>query len=106
MRIRRHVLDIAAHERCRDRVTKGNIMSVTEPMLNQSNFVLERRVNRPSRAVVKRLRDQSTIAPTDGFVLGTEGTLFVDGALRPSANRVVPTQESWRTTARLLTARG
>jgi RimJ/RimL family protein N-acetyltransferase len=81
-------------------------MLVTEPMLNESNFVLERRVNRPTRAVARRLRDQSAIAPTDGFALGTEGTLFVDGTPRPSSNPIIHGHESWRTTARLMTARG
>jgi RimJ/RimL family protein N-acetyltransferase len=87
-------------------VTKGLIMLVTEPMLYETNFVLERRVNRPSRAVAKRLRDQSTIAPAAGFALGTEGTLIVEGAPRPSSNPIVAGHESWRTTARLVTARG
>jgi RimJ/RimL family protein N-acetyltransferase len=86
-------------------VTKGLIMLVTEPMLNESHFVLERRVNRPSRAVAKRLRDESIIAPADGFPLAG-GTLFVEGAPRPSPNPIVSGHQSWRTTARLLTARG
>jgi GNAT superfamily N-acetyltransferase len=87
-------------------VTKGLFMLTTDPMLNESNFVLERRVNRPTRAVARRLRDQSTIAPADGFALGTDGTLFVDGTPRPSSNPIFHGHESWRTTARLLTARG
>jgi RimJ/RimL family protein N-acetyltransferase len=93
-----------------DGVTKGPIMLTTEPntepMITASNFVLERRVNRPTRAVAKRLRDQATIAPTNGFALGTDGTLVVEGTPRPSSNPIVAGHESWRTTARLLTARG
>jgi GNAT superfamily N-acetyltransferase len=77
-----------------------------EPMLNGSTFVLERRVNRPTRAVAKRLRDQSAIAPVGGFTLGTEGTLLVDGTPRPSSKPIVAGHQSWQTTARLLTARG
>ncbi len=81
-------------------------MQMSEAMLNESNFVLERRVNRPTRAIARRLRDQSTIAPAAGFALGGEGTLFVDGTPRPSSNPIIHGHESWRTTARLLTARG
>ena len=99
----------AAHRdarRCRTPPCKGVLMFLFDPMLDGSNFVLERRVNRPTRAVARRLRDHSTIAPAAGFALGREGTLFVEGTPRPSSNPIVPGHESWRTTGRLLSARG
>jgi GNAT superfamily N-acetyltransferase len=74
-------------------------------VLNGSNFVLERRVNRPPDAVVKALRDRSTVAPANGFALGDGGSLVVDEALRSSPPTVAG-HESWRTTGRLLTDRG
>lgn len=74
-------------------------------VLSGSNFVLERRVNRPSDAVAKTLRDRSTVAPEKGFALGDNGTLVVEETPRSSPPFTVG-QESWRTTARLLTGRG
>jgi GNAT superfamily N-acetyltransferase len=74
-------------------------------VLSGSNFVLERRVNRPSDAVAKTLRDRSTVAPASGFPLEDGGTLLVEETPRSSPPAAVG-QESWRTTARLLTGRG
>jgi GNAT superfamily N-acetyltransferase len=76
-----------------------------EPVLDPSKFVLERRVNRPSHAVARALRDRSTVAPPTGFSLGDAGTLVVDQTPRLSSPPILPGQESWRTTARLLTGR-
>jgi RimJ/RimL family protein N-acetyltransferase len=70
------------------------------------NFVLERRVNRPSHLVARALRDRSTIAPPAGFALGDDGRLLVDAPLRPSAQPFLRGHESWHTTARLSGARG
>jgi len=47
------------------------------------NYVIERRVNQSSHAVVKTLRDRAAVAPADGFVLD-DGVLFVDDVLRPA----------------------
>jgi RimJ/RimL family protein N-acetyltransferase len=69
------------------------------------SFVLERRVNRPVSAIAHALRERTTIAPATGFALG-DGTLVVDDPLRPATNPLVRGHESWRTTARLLGARG
>jgi hypothetical protein len=81
---------------------------LNHPVLNEplggSSFVLERRVNRPSHAVVKTLRDRSVVAPANGFELG-EGTLVIEEMPRTSPKNLRG-QESWRTTARLLTDRG
>jgi GNAT superfamily N-acetyltransferase len=79
---------------------------LNEPVRSSLNFVLERRVNRPSQAVARTLRDQATVAPAKGFALGDHGTLLVDEVPRSSPRPMVPGQESWRTTARLLTRRG
>jgi len=78
---------------------------VLDEVLNGSNFVLERRVNRPSDAVAKTLLDRSTVAPVNGFALEDEGTLLVDETPR-STRPTAMGHESWRTTARLLTGRG
>ena len=77
-----------------------------ESVYSGSNFVLERRVNRPSDAVARALRNRSTVVPATGFALGDQGTLLVDDVPRPSSPPIVPGKESWRTTARLLTGRG
>jgi hypothetical protein len=84
-------------------VTNGSLLD--GPVLNGSNFVLERRVNRPPDAVVKTLRDPATVAPANGFALGDGGRLLVDSTLRPSPPTIVG-HESWRTTGRLLNDRG
>lgn len=75
-------------------------------VLSGSNLVLERRVNQPSQAVARTLRDRSTVAPANGFALGDAGRLLVDELPRSSPLPVVPGHESWRTTARLLSRRG
>jgi RimJ/RimL family protein N-acetyltransferase len=77
-----------------------------DAVLGGTTFVLERRVNQPSYAVARTLRDRATIAPTNGFALGDDGTLLVDDAPRSSSHPIVPGYESWRTTARLLNGRG
>jgi RimJ/RimL family protein N-acetyltransferase len=75
-------------------------------VLSETNFVLERRVNRPSQAVARTLRDRSAVAPEHGFELGSDGRLLVEEAPRLSTHPIVPGYDSWRTTARLLSARG
>jgi GNAT superfamily N-acetyltransferase len=71
-------------------------------VLSGSNFVLERRVNRPARAVTRTLRDSSVVAPASGFAIGSYGRLLVEGVPRVAVHPVVPGHESWQTTARLL----
>ena len=75
-------------------------------VLSGTNFVLERRVNRPSQAVARTLRDRSAVTPEQGFELGNDGRLVVEEAPRLSTHPIVPGYDSWRTTARLLDARG
>jgi RimJ/RimL family protein N-acetyltransferase len=80
-------------------------MGFSESALGRSTFVLERRVNRPSDAVARVLRDRLTVAPAGGFGLGNEGTLLVEEVPRRSPASSAG-QESWRTTGKLLTGRG
>lgn len=80
---------------------KGGTMVLSGP-----DFVLERRVNRPSNALARTLRDRETVAPAVGFPLGDGATLLVDETLRPWPDPMVPGHDSWRTTGRLLTSRG
>jgi hypothetical protein len=75
------------------------------PVHRTPNFVLERRVNRQSRAVVDVLRDRSIVAPSNGFALGDDGTLHVDEAPRRRLFSIAPGCESWRATARLRSRR-
>jgi hypothetical protein len=77
---------------------------LNEPVLGGSSFLLERRVNRPSHAVAKTLRDRSTLVPPDGFALG-DGTLIIEEMPR-TCPPSVRGQQSWHTTARLVTDRG
>jgi hypothetical protein len=74
-------------------------------VLGASNFVLERRVNRPSHSVADVLRDCSILAPPNGLALGGAGMLFVDEAPRRTLFPIAPGYESWRATARLLSGR-
>lgn len=73
-----------------------------EPVLDASNFVLERRVNQPSHSVADVLRDHSIVAPPTGFALGDNGTLLVDEGPRRTLFPIAPGCESWRATAWLL----
>jgi RimJ/RimL family protein N-acetyltransferase len=105
MRTRWHVLHTATQQMSYT-AHKGGTVVLSGSMLNEPNFMLERRVNRPAHDVARTLRDGPTIAPANGFLLGRDGTLLVDGTPRPSLHAIVPGHESWRTTARLLTPRG
>ena len=74
-------------------------------VLSGSNFVLERRVNRPARSVTRMLRDSSVVASSAGFAIGGDGTLLVEAAPRVSAHPILPGHQSWQTTAQLLSGR-
>ena len=70
------------------------------------NFVVERRVNRPSRALARTLRDRAVVVPEAQFGLDDNGSMILDDTLRPQPHPTVRGHDSWRTTGRLLTDRG
>jgi acetyltransferase len=76
-------------------------MLLNELVLGGTNFVIERRVNRPAHEVAITLRNRDTVAPSTGFDLG-DGTLVVEETPRLATHPVFPGQPSWRTTARLV----
>jgi RimJ/RimL family protein N-acetyltransferase len=84
-------------------MTRSNLH--TRPAPPPLSYVLERRVNQPVSAIAPALRDRTTIAPAAGFALGTDGMLVIDDLPRPATHPVIPGHRSWRTSARLLSAR-